>query len=238
MATERTNRAASTPMRIMVAIAACLIVSGPGRARDQGGAEGDGRADVGAVLEAHCRAREGLGSLRARFTQTRVYAVFDEREESAGEFAFLRPGMIRWRFTSPDSSMTVIRADSAWTILPHIRQIQSTRLSGSSTDRIMSLVGFGSCGGRLADEFEIALAGDGGPLIVLDLVPVADEIAPYFARIELGLDPGDFLPRRIVFHEHSGDLLIFEFSDLRPQAPVPRAEFDLVVPDGYELIRY
>jgi len=190
------------------------------------------------VLEAHCRAREGLESLRARFTQTRVYTVFDEREESAGAFAFRRPGMLRWQFASPDSSVTVIRGDSAWTVLPRIRQVQKMALGGSSTDRVMSIIGFGSCGKGFAEAFKITLKGTEGARAVLEMIPVAEDIAPYFSLIELALDPKDFLPRRIVFHEHSGDLMIFEFSDLRPGARVPASEFHLAVPTGYELVEY
>lgn len=190
------------------------------------------------VLDAHCKAKEGLVSLRASFTQTKVFTIFDEREESSGEFSFLRPGMLSWRFTSPDSTLTVIRGESAWTVLPHIRQIQKVRLSGSSTDRIMSIVGFGSCGTGMRDEFDISLKGEDRGLIRLEMVPVSGDISPYFSLIELGLDPGDFLPRKIVFHEHSGDLLVFEFGDMEPGAPVTETEFEFAVPEGFELLEY
>jgi outer membrane lipoprotein-sorting protein len=190
------------------------------------------------VLDAHCAARESLVSLRAGFKQTKVFTLFDEREESSGDFAFLRPGMLSWRFTSPDSTSTVVNGDVAWTVLPHIRQIQKVRLGGSSTDRVMSIVGFGSCGTGMKEDFDISLKGEDSGLILLEMVPTSDEISPYFSMIELGLDPGDFLPRLIVFREHSGDLLIFEFGSMEPGAPVGPEEFELSVPEGYELIEY
>jgi outer membrane lipoprotein-sorting protein len=190
------------------------------------------------VLDAHCEARADLESLRATFTQTKVFTVFDEQEESTGEFVFLAPDMLSWRFAMPDSSTTVIKGDVAWTMLPHIRQVQKVRLGGSSTDRIMSIVGFGSCGTGMKEEFDIALKGEDNGLILLEMVPVSDEISPYFSIIELGLDPGDFLPRLVVFREHSGDCLIFEFDAMEPGAPVSPDDFELSVPDGYELIEY
>jgi len=190
------------------------------------------------VLASHCRAREELVSLRASFTQTKVFTLFDEREESSGEFVYLRPGMLSWRFTSPDSSLTVIKGETAWTVLPHIRQVQKARLSGSSTDRVMSIVGFGSCGAGMKEDFDISLAGERDGLVILEMVPVSEDIAPYFSLIELGLDPDDYLPRGVVFHEHSGDLLIFEFTSVEPGAPVDEEQFEFSVPDGFDLIEY
>ena len=200
---------------------------------------GDSKSEsLGEVLDAHCKARSELASLRARFTQTEVFTVLDEREESAGEFAFLRPDMILWRFTSPDSSLSVIQGDSAWAVFPHVKQVHKMQVRGSSTDRVMSIIGFGSCGDHLTEGFDIPSAEESDSLTVLSMVPLSDDVSRYFALIELGLDPDDHLPRRIVFHEHSGDLLIFRFTDLRPNADVGRDEFEFGVPDGYELIEY
>jgi outer membrane lipoprotein-sorting protein len=190
------------------------------------------------VLDAHCAAREDLVSLRASFTQTKVFTLFGEEEKSAGEFAFLRPGMIRWQFTIPDSTVTVIKDDIAWTVLPHIRQVHKSCLGGSSTDRVMSIIGFGSCGEGLTEDFEISFNGEEGGLIILDMVPLSEEVSPYFSAIEMGLDRGDYLPRRIVFNEHSGDLLVFEFSNVAPGSAVDAGEFDISVPDGFEIVEY
>ena len=190
------------------------------------------------VLDAHCKARESLVSMKADFTQTKVFTLFDEREESSGEFLFLRPNMLSWRFTAPDSTLTVIRGETAWTVLPHIRQVQKVSLGGSSTDRVMSIIGFGSCGAKMREDFEITLKGKEAGMILLGMVPVSEDISPYFSLIELGLDRADFLPRMIVFREHSGDLLIFEFDSLERGVPVNVKDFQLAVPDGFEVIEY
>jgi outer membrane lipoprotein carrier protein len=197
-----------------------------------------GELTLDGVLDAHCAAREGLVSLRASFTQTKVFTLFDDEEEASGDFAFLRPGRIKWSFTSPDSTVTVMDGQSAWTVMPHIRQVQKVRLGGSSTDRIMSIIGFGSCGAEMREDFEITLKGQEGGLILLEMIPVSEDISPYFSLIVLGLDPGDHLPRRIVFREHSGDLMAFEFRDMAPGADVDAVEFEFSVPDGYVLTEY
>ena len=87
-------------------------------------------------------------------------------------------------------------------------------------------------------KFEIMLKGEEDGLVVLGMVPLSADISPYFSHIGLGLDKGDWLPRRIVFTEHSGDLLIFEFDSMEPGAEVGEDEFELQLPEGFELIEY
>ena len=70
------------------------------------------------------------------------------------------------------------------------------------------------------------------------MIPVAENIAPYFSVIELGLDRDDLLPRQIIFHEHSDDLLIFEFESVEPGADVGPGEFEILVPDGFDVVEY
>jgi outer membrane lipoprotein carrier protein len=224
---------------VLIVSAALIVVPSPAVAGPAAAATASEQGmTIDEVLEAHCAAREELASLRASFKQTKVFTLFDEREESAGEFAFLKPGMVRWRFTSPDSTISAIRGDTAWTVLPHIRQVQKVGLGGSSTDRVMSIIGFGACGEGMRDDFSIVLKEDADSLILLEMIPLAESIAPYFSIIELGLDPDDLLPRLIVFHEHSGDLLIFEFDSVEPGADVDPDEFDFSVPEGFEVVEY
>jgi outer membrane lipoprotein-sorting protein len=199
---------------------------------------GAGDLTLEEVLDAHCGAREGLVSLKAEFTQTKVFTLFDEREVSSGEFHFLRPGSLRWDFHFPDTTCTVIDGETAWTVLPHIKQVQKARLGGSSTDRVMSIIGFGSCGADMREDFDISLKGKENGLIILGMIPRSDDISPYFSRIDVGLDPSDFLPRLVIFVEHSGDLLIFEFTGVEPGARIPESAFDFAVPEGFEMIEY
>lgn len=207
---------------------ALFVLSGSGAAQES----------LDDILAAHCHARAELKSLKADFTQTRVFTIFEEEEISRGEFYFLRPNRVLWQFLEPDSSRTVLNGDAGWTVLPGVKQVQRIALGGSSTDRVLSIVGFGPCGGELSDFFEIEMVpADDGPFH-LRLAPMDESISPYFSAIELFLDRDDFLPRRIVFTEISDDLVIFEFSRVDKGAQIDESLFEWSVPEGFELIEY
>jgi outer membrane lipoprotein-sorting protein len=191
------------------------------------------------VLEAHCRARVNTASLRAKFVQTRVFTLFDETETSRGELLFAFPEKIGWFYTEPDRSSTVINGGLGWTVLPHIKQVQKFRLEGSTTNRVLAIVGFGACAAPLTDSFEVSLgerSGDGDYTLVLK--PTDRAITPYFSRIDLSLDRQDFLPRRIKLYEKSGDRMTFEFLDLDSKAEININRFEFAVPDGFTVVEY
>jgi len=188
------------------------------------------------VLAAHCRAREQLVPLRARFEQTKVFELFDDTDSSAGVLYYRRPDAARWQYTEPDSSYTVLRGDSGWAVFPDIRQVQKFALHGTRTANVLAIVGFGACGGDFRASFDITLgpAQDGKPVLVL--VPKTAEMASSFDRIELVLDHKLFLPRSVILHETSGNTTRFEFLELQPGVSIDTALFDYVIPKGYEVV--
>lgn len=188
------------------------------------------------VLASHCQARQQLASLRARFVQTKVFEVLQEEDQSQGTLYYRQPDAVRWQFTKPDSSYTVLRGDSGWAVFPDIRQVQRFGLQGSRAANVLAIVGFGSCGPDLERAFRIALASGerGAPVLVLQ--PAAPELAASFDRIELTLDPVSHLPRKVSLHETSGDVVRFEFFDLQPGVPVDSGLFEYTVPKGFEVV--
>lgn len=220
---------------MLLRLGAAVLVSGmpaprlrPARAADS--------PPLAQVLASHCQARERLTSLRARFVQTKVFEVLQEEDQSQGTLSYRKPDAVRWQFTKPDSSYTVLRGDSGWAVFPDIRQVQRFGLRGSRAASALAIVGFGSCGPDLEHAFRISLASGerGAPVLVLE--PVAPEIAGSFDRIELTLDPVSYLPRKVSMHEPSGDMVRFEFFDLQPGVPVDSGLFEYTVPKGYEVV--
>lgn len=215
----------------MIVVAGMLILFAPLPV------EPAGELSLEQILDAHCRARANTASLRAEFIQTRVFTLFDETETSRGEFLFAHPEKIGWFYSEPDRSSTVINGDQGWTVLPHIRQIQKFRLEGSTTNRVLAIVGFGRCGAPLTQSFEVSMAGDGDDYTLV-LKPTDAAITPYFDRIDLSLDRKDFLPRRIELYEKSGDRMIFEFRDLDSKTEIDIHRFEYAVPEGFTVVEY
>jgi outer membrane lipoprotein carrier protein len=191
---------------------------------------------LAALLAAHCRARAELGTLRARFVQTRIFALVEEVDRSTGTLFYRKPDALRWQYTTPDSSYTVLRGDSGWASFPDIRQVQRFRVRESKAAAALALVGLGRCAPDFERSFRIAPGGTQGDAPVLVLVPTAPDLAAAFLRIELVLDPRLYLPREVSLHEVSGDTQRFEFLDLEPGARLDAALFEYTVPKGYEVV--
>lgn len=199
---------------------------------------GAGQPTLDDVLARHCKAREAITTLKAQFIQTKVFTLFDEKEVSKGTLYFAQPERIRWQYSEPDRSSTVINGERGWSVFPDIKQVQTFELEGSKTNKVLSIVGFGRCGALLTESFEVSLSPGKKGALVLAMKPTDKDITPYFSRVDLTLDGRDYLPRRIELHEKAGDILVFEFSDLDRNIELNKSMFDCVVPDGYEVVEY
>ena len=212
-------------------IHAALLCLGAGHADAQG-------LSLREILASHEKAKTELQSLQTSFTQTKILTIFEEKEDAQGVLLYKKPDRVIWEFTAPGKSRTVINNKDAWAVFPEIKQIQRLRMDTSDTRRILSVIGFGGGEAALSGLFDISLLDRQEPLIALRLVPNDEKISPLFSEIELFLDPKDFLPRRIVMHETSKDVLIFNFHDLKKNVKLRDSLFEFSVPKGFEVVTY
>jgi outer membrane lipoprotein carrier protein len=188
------------------------------------------------VLAAHCRARDTTDTLRARFVQTRVFTAIGEEERSAGVLYYRKPDRLRWEYSAPDRSFTVIAGDRGWAVFPRIRQVQRFEVGRSRADGILSTIGFGACGPAFADSFDTTLGPGPRGAPVLSMTPRRPELAASFTRIELTLDEKDHLPRDILLHETSGDTTRIELSEVRTGVGIEGSLFQFTAPEGYSVV--
>jgi outer membrane lipoprotein carrier protein len=188
------------------------------------------------VLEAHCRARATTETLRARFVHTKLFTAIGEEERSAGELYYRKPDRLRWEYSTPDRSWTVIVGDRGWAVFPRIRQVQRFEVGRSRADGILSTIGFGACGPAFADSFDTTLAVGARGAPVLSMTPRRPELAASFTRIELTLDAKDHLPRDILLHETTGDTTRIELSDVKRGVAIEGSLFQFTAPEGYSVV--
>lgn len=188
------------------------------------------------VLDAHCRARQATATLRARFVQTRVLTAIGEQERSTGVLYYRRPDRLRWEYSEPDRSWTVIAGDHGWAVFPDIRQVQRFDVGRSRAAGILSTIGFGACGPALADAFATTLSQGAAGAPVLSMTPRRPELAASFTRIELTLDVKDHLPRDILLHETTGDTTRIQLSDVRNGVAIEGSLFEFTAPEGYSVV--
>lgn len=197
-----------------------------------------GQRTLGAILASYEKAKKELQSIKTSFTQTKILNVFNDKEEAQGILFYNKPWRAIWQFTAPGQSTTVVNSGDAWAVFPAIKQIQKLRTDTSNTRMLLSLIGFDGGEVELSRLFDISLLDTPQQSIGLRLVPIDEKISPFFSEIELFLAPEDFLPRRIVMHETSKDLLIFEFHDLEKNIKLDDSLFEFSVPEGFEVITY
>jgi len=190
------------------------------------------------ILAAHEKAKQQLQSLKTGFEHTRVLTVFQEKEDAQGILYYKQPDRIIWQFTAPEPSETVINSKDAWTVFPRIKQVQKLRMDNSDARRILSVIGFATGEEKLSRLFDISLLDPKDGLLALRLVPVSERLSPFFSEVELWIDSGDYLPRRIVLHESSRDLMIFRFHDFQKNVSIPDSMFQFQVPEGFTVVAY
>ncbi|UCH83294.1 MAG: outer membrane lipoprotein carrier protein LolA [Candidatus Latescibacterota bacterium] len=189
------------------------------------------------ILKNHCRARAAIETLEMEFIETRVFTVFDEKETAGGTLYYMAPDRACWQYTAPDRSSTVMNGERGWMTFPDIKQVQTFKFEGSKTEKVLSIVGFGACG-PLTDSFEVKLSAADEHQFVLEMTPTDESILAMSSRVDLTLDRADYLPRKIKIYERSGDVLLFDFSELKTNVKLDEAMFEFVVPDGYSIVEY
>jgi len=197
-----------------------------------------GQRGLGEILSSYEKSRKELQSLRTSFTQTKILSIFNDKEGARGILLYKKPLRAVWQFTAPAQSKTVVNHGDAWTVFPAIKQIQKLRMDTSNMRVLLSLVGFDGGEVELSKLFDISLLDSQQQLIGLKLVPTDGKISPYFSEIELFLGSEDFLPRRIIMHETSKDLLIFDFNDVEKNIKLDESLFEFSVPEGFEVVTY
>ncbi len=183
-------------------------------------------------IEAYCRAREQVGTVRIRFVQT-TFSEAGYEDDASGVLYYRKPDQLRWEYEQPDRSWTVLVGSSGCAVYPRTKQVQYFELGSERTQDLRAVLGFGACGPEFWRSFDVVASRAEDGATVLSLTPRRPQLAALFSSIKLKLDPDDHLPRVILFHEATGDDVRFEFEDVDPDAEVSGSLFELAVPEDY-----
>ncbi len=194
---------------------------------------------VEAFLEEFVAKREKLDDYSARFTQTKVSTLFDEKEVSKGTVHYLRPGRIMWDYRSPDV-MKVLVKDRVLSI--YIEELEQLEIYDFTKEKKMRglFLGFDESPDELKEMYDITLVdpdkGDSGTCV--ELVPKTEDLLSYFASVKIWLRPKDFAIYRILIvdPEEEGHTDI-ELSRISVNRGVRADVFEIEVPEGTEVIR-
>jgi outer membrane lipoprotein carrier protein len=188
-------------------------------------------ADPAAVLKSLEQSGRSLKTMQARFAETKVLVLLDEKQESAGSVFLEVPGRFRWNYEKPQPSVTLVKDGRFARYIPKSKQVFRGQAKGEAD----LLVGFGPGAEGLGRKYEVTLVGEeavsGAPAHVLDLKPKAEQAtSALFSAIRLWVDKARSIPVQTRLTEPTGDHTTVRFEDVVVNGKLPPGTFDLKLP--------
>ena len=171
---------------------------------------------------------ERTRDLQARFRQTYTYSGFGRRQLSSGTLSVKKPGMMRWDYQKPAPKTVAVKGSRLVQYEPDENQayvdeyFDATAMSAAVTFLLGS--------GELLRSFDVALDGAGG------LVLRPKEADPRVETITLAVAAdGQVTATRVV--DGAGNANEIQFEDVRRNAGIPDAAFDVKLPAGVQRMK-
>lgn len=179
---------------------------------------------------------ERTAHLQARFRQETRLHGFDQVQAGAGQVWILKPGKMRWDYTTPERQTIIADGDTLWIYVPEDRQVIRERVQATLGSRTPALFLAGE--GRLTELFTVTgppaqVPGEDG-LLQLELMP--KEGTSHYTGVQLGIDPSAYLVVRVTLRDALGNLTTMWFSDIDTRRAIDPALFQFQVPAGVEVI--
>lgn len=172
-----------------------------------------------------------LQTMQARFAETKVIVLLDEKAEARGAVFLQVPGRFRWNYEAPQQSVTLVKDGRFARYLPRAKQVFRGRAKGEAD----LLVGFGPGAAGLGKKYQVTLVGEeavgGAPAWVLDLKPQAAQASSaLFSSIRLWIDQTRHFPVQTRLTEPTGDYTTVRFEEVKLNLKLPAGAFDLNLP--------
>jgi outer membrane lipoprotein carrier protein len=221
---------------VLGVVAAYLLLVPPlGVGAAPGGATGRGLGldDLVARVQAQY---DRTTHLHAQFRQEIRMRGFDQAQTGAGQVWILKPGMMRWEYTTPERQTIIANGDMLWIYLPDERQVIRDRAHESMGRRTPALFLAGHA--RLTELFTVTGPSPQAPgeegLLRLELTP--KEGALPYAQVQLGIDPHSYQVVRVRLVDPLSNVTTMWFSDIDTGGAVDPALFQFQVPPGVDVI--
>lgn len=165
---------------------------------------------------------------RGAFTQTVQSAPGRKPQQSAGQFAFVRPGKFRWTYEKPYSLLLVGDGERLWSYDADLNQVVAKKMGAALGATPGALL----AGERLERFFELKEAGAADGLEFVEATPKSSDAA--FTRMRVGLK--DRQPRLMEIHDNFGQTTTLVFTRFEPNPSLPSNLFHFSVPKGAEVV--
>jgi outer membrane lipoprotein carrier protein len=184
---------------------------------------------------------EKLKDMQADFSQKTKIEGFERPVTSAGKVYIKKPGRLRWDYLDPATEQIYVNQDDVKVYVPEHKQVLVGKLTQMAASKAPLELLQGAA--RLEESFEIEPTpgkdrGIGGtPLITLIPKAKEQESTQNLQKIVVEVYPKTYFIRTVSLHEISGNIAVFEFSNLKPNVGLGNEVFDFKVPPDAEVVR-
>ncbi|MBX3303101.1 MAG: outer membrane lipoprotein carrier protein LolA [Nitrospira sp.] len=184
---------------------------------------------------------ERTKDLQADFSQKTKIEGFERPVMSAGKVYIKKPGRLRWDYLDPASEQIYVNQDDVKMYVPEHKQVLVGKLTQMAASKAPLELLQGAA--RLDESFDIeptigTARGTGGiPLITLTPKGKEHEATQNLQKIVVEVFPKTYYIRTVSLYEISGNVAVFEFSNLKPNLGLGNEVFDLTTPPDTEMVR-
>jgi outer membrane lipoprotein carrier protein len=184
---------------------------------------------------------EKMKDMQADFSQKTRIEGFERPVTSAGKVYIKKPGRLRWDYLDPAIEQIYVNQDDVKVYVPEHKQVLVGKLTQMAASKAPLELLQGAA--KLDESFEIEPTtgkdrGMGGtPLITLIPKAKEQESTQNLQKIIVEVFPKTYFIRTVSLHETSGNVAVFEFSNLKPNLGLGNEVFDFKTPSDVEVVR-
>ncbi len=184
---------------------------------------------------------EKTKDLQADFSQKTKIEGFERPVTSSGKVYIKKPGRLRWDYLDPATEQIYVNQEDVKVYVPEHKQVLVGKLTQMAASKAPLELLQGAA--KLDESFEIEPTrgrdrGVGGmPLITLIPKAKEQESTQNLQKIVVEVFPKTYFIRTVSLHEVSGNVAVFEFSNLKPNLGLGNEVFDFKTPADVEVVR-
>lgn len=184
---------------------------------------------------------EKMNDMQADFSQKTKIEGFERPVTSAGKVYIKKPGRLRWDYLDPATEQIYVNQDDVKVYAPEHKQVLVGKLTQMAASKAPLELLQGAA--KLDESFEIEPTTGkdrrvgGMPLITLIPKAKEQESIKNLQKIVVEVFPKTYFIRTVSLHEISGNVAVFEFSNLKPNLGLGNEVFDFKTPPDVEVVR-
>jgi outer membrane lipoprotein carrier protein len=172
---------------------------------------------------------EGTKTAQGTFRQTVQNAQKRTTQQSAGTFAFARPGKFRWTYEKPFDQLIVGDGRNVWVYDKDLNQVMVRPLDAALGSTPAALLAGDNA---LERNFDLVAGTDSGDLQFVDATPKSAETQ--FRKIRIGFR--DNLPRAMLLTDAFGQTTELAFTSIERNPALATDVFRFAPPKGADVV--